>query len=291
MNSPKLSQLLNFRNTAITLVVVWTLIFIVTPTLMIAVVSLLQRDAGTFVVPVFSLESYLALADPIYLKIFGKSFVYAAVTTLICLMAGFPFAFLLARTRKPLQKPLLLLVIIPFWTSSLIRTYALIIILKANGIINTWLRAAGIIKMPLEILYTDIAVYIGLVYTLLPFMILPLFATLEKLDFRLVEAAYDLGAKPLQVFIRVIFPLSLPGIMAGAIMVFLPAMGLFYVPDLLGGAKSMLLGNLIKNQFLVAGNWPFGSAVSVLLTLLMLGLMVVYFKSMKRMNTSVMEEA
>jgi len=263
----------------------------VVPTLMIAVVSVLQRDARTFVTPAFSLESYMALADPVYLKIFGKSFAYAAMTTLLCLLVGFPFAFFLARTRKRWQKPLLLLVIIPFWTSSLIRTYALIIILKANGIINTWLRAAGIIKLPLEILYTDIAVYIGLVYTLLPFMILPLYASLEKLDFRLVEAAFDLGARPVQVFTRIILPLSLPGIMAGAIMVFLPAMGLFYVPDLLGGAKSMLLGNLIKNQFLVAGNWPFGSAVSVFLTMLMLGLMAIYFKTMKRINTSVMEEA
>ena len=122
-------------------------------------------------------------------------------------------------------------------------------------------------------------------------MILPLYASLEKLDFRLVEAAFDLGARPVQVFTRIILPLSLPGIMAGAIMVFLPAMGLFYVPDLLGGAKSMLLGNLIKNQFLVAGNWPFGSAVSVFLTMLMLGLMAIYFKTMKRINTSVMEEA
>ncbi|HCY87753.1 MAG TPA: spermidine/putrescine ABC transporter permease [Desulfobacteraceae bacterium] len=273
------------------LVVTWTLLFIVVPTLMIAVVSVLQRDARTFVTPAFSLESYMALADPVYLKIFGKSFAYAAMTTLLCLLVGFPFAFFLARTRKRWQKPLLLLVIIPFWTSSLIRTYALIIILKANGIINTWLRAAGIIKLPLEILYTDIAVYIGLVYTLLPFMILPLYASLEKLDFRLVEAAFDLGARPVQVFTRIILPLSLPGIMAGAIMVFLPAMGLFYVPDLLGGAKSMLLGNLIKNQFLVAGNWPFGSAVSVFLTMLMLGLMAIYFKTMKRINTSVMEEA
>ena len=289
MNKLSIRPFLNFKNTAIALVVAWIMIFIIAPTLMVAVVSLLKRDAHTLVRPVLSLDSYRTLADPVYLKIFGKSIVYAAVTTLITLMAGFPFAFFLARTDKRWQRPLLLLVMVPFWTSSLIRTYALIIILKANGIINTWLRAAGIIKMPLELLYTDFAIYVGLVYTLLPFMILPLYATLEKLDYRLVEAAFDLGARPIQAFFRVILPLSAPGITAGAIMVFIPAMGLFYVPDLLGGAKSMLLGNLIKNQFLVAGNWPFGAAVSMFLTLLMLGLLTIYFKTMKRFGTPVEE--
>lgn len=289
MSESVISPRLNFRNTAIAMVTAWTLVFIVSPTLMVAVISFLARDPHDLVRPEFTFRNYQALADPVYLKIFGKSLGYSAMTTLITLGIGFPFAFILSRVQKSLQKPLLLLVIIPFWTSSLIRTYALVILLKANGIINTALRSAGLIKTPLELLYTDLAVYIGLTYTLLPFMILPLYATLEKLDFRLVEAAFDLGARPRQVFARVILPLSLPGVMAGAIMVFLPAMGLFYVPDLLGGAKSMLLGNLIKNQFLVAANWPFGSAVSVFLTLVMLGLLSAYFKTIKRFNTSVME--
>ena len=284
-----MNRALSFKNIAIAMIVAWTLLFIMVPNLLVALVSFLERSAQEIISPAFTLEHYRALADPVYLKIFGRSFAYSAVTTLITLAVGFPFAFILIRTKKSLQKPLLLLVIIPFWTSSLIRTYALIVILKANGILNTLLLSAGIIQSPLELLYTDLAVYIGLVYTLLPFMILPLYAALEKLDFCLVEAAFDLGARPRDVFFRVVLPLSLPGVVAGSIMVFLPAMGLFYVPDLLGGAKSMLLGNLIKNQFLVAGNWPFGSAASVFLTLLMLILVFVYFRTMKRFNTTVME--
>ena len=284
-----MNRLLSFKTLTIALITAWITAFIVVPNLMVGGMSLLQRDASTFVSPVFSPDAYQSLFSPVYLKIFGKSFIYALGTTLITLVAGFPFAFILTRIRASLQKPLLLLVIIPFWTSSLIRTYALIIILKANGIINTVLIRTGVIDRPLDILYTDLAVYIGLVYTLLPFMILPLYAALEKLDHTLVEAAFDLGARPVQAFWQVIFPLSLPGIMAGSIMVFLPCLGLFYVPDLLGGAKSMLLGNLIKNQFLVAINWPFGATVSVCLTLIMLGLLWGYFNTMKRLNTSLMD--
>ena len=282
-------NILTFKNTAITLIVLWTILFIVTPNLLVGIVSFLQRDAHEIVRPIFSTESYRALFSPVYFKIFAKSFRYSSVTTLITLIIGFPFAFILARMSGQFRKPLLLMIMIPFWTSSLIRTYALIIILKANGIINSLLMGAGIIEKPLMILYTDLAVYIGLVYTLLPFMILPLYAALEKLDISLIEAAFDLGARPLQVFTRVIFPLSLPGIIAGSIMVFLPSMGLFYIPDLLGGAKSMLIGNFIRNQFLVSGNWPFGSAASVILTAIMLILLCGYFRSMKRFNTSLME--
>lgn len=283
-------EIFSFKHLAIGLVSAWILVFILVPNLMVGTVSLLERSAHDIVRFKFTPDHYNAIFDPVYAKIFLRSFVYAGVTTLICLVTGFPFAYIMARTRPGTQKLLLLLVIIPFWTSSLIRTYALIIILKANGIINTILKSAGLIEHPLELLYTDLAVYIGLVYTLLPFMILPLYAAFEKMDRSLVEAAYDLGARPVQVFWRVILPLSLPGVIAGGIMVFLPAMGLFYVPDLLGGAKTMLLGNLIKNQFLVAGNWPFGSAASVCLTLVMLGLILVYFRTMKRFNFSVMSE-
>jgi spermidine/putrescine transport system permease protein len=177
-----------------------------------------------------------------------------------------------------------MMVIIPFWTSSLIRTYALVILMKANGIINTLLIKAGIVSEPVTLLYTDFAVYVGLVYTLLPFMILPLYAVMEKMDRRLMEAARDLGASGFQVFWHVILPLSLPGVMAGCIMVFLPAMGLFYVPDLLGGAKTMLMGNFIKNQFLTAMNWPFGSAASVFLLLLMGMMLAIYFTLSRRFN-------
>jgi len=280
---------MSFKYFAIFLVAVWITLFIVSPNLLVVAVSFLTRDPHAIISPAFTFDNYVSLFTPVYLKIFLKSLIYALFTTLLALMISFPFAYILSRLRREFQKPMLFLVIIPFWTSSLIRTYALIIILKANGIINTLLLKTGLISAPLEILYTDTAVYIGLIYTLLPFMILPLYAAFEKMDHRLVEAAIDLGAQRIQVFSKIIFPLSLPGIMAGCIMVFIPAMGLFYVPDLLGGAKSMLLGNLIKNQFLVSENWPFGSAASVFLSMIMLIMLAVYFKSMKRFNASLMK--
>ena len=170
----------------------------------------------------------------------------------------------------------MLLVIIPFWTSSLIRSYALIAIIKAKGILNSLLIALGIIHQPLSILFTNSAVIIGLVYNLLPFMILPIMTNVERLDNRLIDAARDLGANRFTTFRKVIIPLTMPGIIAGSILVFLPAMTIFYIPDILGGAKSILLGNLIQNQFLIAENWPMGSAISAILTLVLATLILIY---------------
>jgi spermidine/putrescine transport system permease protein len=285
-----MSRWVTFKSLSIMLITVWILLFILIPNLMLLITSFLKRDAHQLISPGFTLTHYRSLFDPVYFNIFWKSFVLSGITTLITLLLGFPFAFILTRFAKSMQRILLLMIIIPFWTSSLIRTYALIIILKANGTLNTILLKARIISAPLEILYTDTAVYIGLVYTLLPFMILPLFAALEKIDFKLIEAGFDLGASPCQVFRKIILPLSLPGVMAGSIMVFLPAMGLFFVPDLLGGAKSMLLGNLIRNQFLVSGNWPFGAAASIFMTVVMLIMLLFYFRSMKHFNMSLIRE-
>ena len=172
---------------------------------------------------------------------------------------------------------------IPFWTNSLVRTYAIRTVLGTHGLLNTLLLATGVIHTPLKLLYTDTAVILGLFYLMLPFMILPLYANLEKLDYRLVEAARDLGASPLQIFRRVIVPLSLPGIFAGCIMVFVPTMGLFYVASLLGGARQLLIGNLIQQQFLNARNWPLGSATSVLLILLMAIMLAGYTMVMRRL--------
>ncbi|MCZ6914823.1 MAG: ABC transporter permease subunit, partial [Rickettsia endosymbiont of Ixodes persulcatus] len=194
----------------------------------------------------------------------------------ICLCLGYPFAYILARLKSKYKSLLLFLVIIPFWTSSLIRTYAIISILKAKGLLNTILLSLGIIHQPLSILYTGTAVMIGLVYSLLPFMILPLYANIEKLDIQFIDAARDLGANTVIIFMRVILPLTLPGIVGGIILVFLPAMSMFYIPDILGGAKSLLVGNLIQNEFLSAHNWPLGSAVSMVLTLSMGLLLLVY---------------
>jgi spermidine/putrescine transport system permease protein len=215
------------------------------------------------------------------LTIFLRSIEISLLVTGICLVAGYPFAYILARAPERLKNILLLLVIIPFWTSSLVRTYALVVILKAKGLFNTLLLNIGLIDHPLQLLYTDTATVIGLVYSLLPFMILPLYANIEKVDSHLLDAARDLGANSWQVFFRILLPLTIPGIIAGSILVLLPAMSLFYISNILGGAKTMLLGNLIENQFLSARNWPMGATISVLLTLLMGLLLLAYVKSKK----------
>jgi spermidine/putrescine transport system permease protein len=269
-----------FKTAVVAVVGFWIVAFVLLPNLMVLVASFLQRGDVGFLRASASLEAYRGLFSPEIAGIFARSLGYAAGTTGICLLIGYPFASLLARSTH--RKLLLVLIIIPFWTSSLVRTYALIIVLKANGMVNSLLLAAGLIDQPLPLLYTNGAVFIGLVYTLLPFMILPLYAVIEKFDPRLAEAGYDLGATRLQVLRHILLPASLPGIIAGSIMVFLPALGLFYVPDLLGGAKSMLLGNYIKNQFLTARNWPAGAAASMLLTVMMGLLLWAYFASLRR---------
>jgi spermidine/putrescine transport system permease protein len=269
-----------FKTAVVAVVTFWIVAFVLLPNLLVLVASVLTRDEVHFVRLGFTLAHYRALMSAEILGIFARSIAYAAGTTVICLAFGYPFAFLLA--RSPARRLLLVLVVIPFWTSSLVRTYALIIVLKANGLVNTALMALGVIDQPLPLLYTNAAVFIGLVYTLLPFMILPLYAAIEKFDPALMEAGYDLGASRLQVLRHILLPVTLPGIIAGATMVFLPALGLFYVPDLLGGARSMLLGNLIKNQFLAARHWPLGAAASMTLTALMGLLLWAYFVSARR---------
>lgn len=194
------------------------------------------------------------------------------------------FAFLLTKINPKYRPFLLFLVVLPFWTNSLIRIYGMKIFLGVKGILNSTLMSIGLIDTPIRILNTEVAVIIGLVYLLLPFMILPLYASIEKLDYRLLEAAKDLGATAFQRFIKVIIPLTMPGIIAGCLLVLLPAMGMFYVADLLGGAKVLLVGNVIKSEFLISRNWPFGSAISIGLTILMALLIFVYYKASKLMN-------
>jgi spermidine/putrescine transport system permease protein len=268
-----------YRRVSLASIWFWLALFALIPNLMVLAASVLQRGDTEFVRFAATLDNYRRLVDPLYLQVFWNSFYLAAMSTLFCLALGYPFAYLLARVPTRVSRLLLLLVIIPFWTSSLIRTYAMIIILKTHGVINSVLLWTGFIQQPLELLHNDLAIFIGLVYTLLPFMVLPLYASIEKLDFRLVEAARDLGAGYLRTFARIILPLTLPGIIAGCMLVFLPALGMFYIPDLLGGARTLLVGNLIRNQFLSARDWPFGAAVSVVLTAVMALLLMVYYRS------------
>ena len=223
-----------------------------------------------------TLSNYKALLREDYLKVFANSLQLAFWTTAISLLVGYPFGYCMARAPRKWKALLMMLVIIPFWTNSLIRTYALILILKANGLISTLLVWLGVTEQPVSFMYGDFAVFMGILYTFLPFMVLPLYASIEKLDSRLLDAARDLGASGFQSFWHVTFPLTLPGIIAGSMLVFLPSLGAFYIPEILGGAKSMLIGNFIKNQFMVARDWPLGAAASTILTLLLALLIAVY---------------
>lgn len=270
-----------FRLLRIGLLPAWLVLFSVVPLLLVLVVSGLTRDESGLIAPVPTLANYQRLLDPIHLRLVGRSLLLALEATLLCWVIAYPFAYLLTRAPRRLQPLLLILVIIPFWTNSLVRTYAIRGLLAAKGVINQALIAAGLIETPVRLLYTEAAVAIGLVYVLLPFMILPLHSSFEKLDWRLVEAAHDLGANRRQTLLRVIVPLTAPGIVAGCLLVFLPALGLFFVTDVLGGARELLIGNFLKDQFLDARDWPFGAAASLVLILL-LGLLLVLYGLVQR---------
>lgn len=267
---------LGFRNFSLSLVWFWLVLFAVIPLSLVVATSFVGHGSTLFNATAPTLENYRLLDNPIYIRIFEKSLMVAGLATVLCLILGYPFAYIIARVEHRLKNLLILLVIIPFWTSSLIRSYALIAIIKAKGILNTLLLTLGLIQQPLSILFTNYAVVIGLVYNLLPFMILPIMTNVERLDGRLVDAARDLGANRFTTFTKIIIPLTMPGIIAGCILVFLPAMTIFYITDILGGAKSILLGNLIQNQFLIAQNWSMGSTLSTVLTLLLVTLILIY---------------
>ena len=232
------------------------------PLLIVLVYSFLTRGAyGGQSLPL-TVDSYVRLADPIYLGITIRSFWIAGVSTAVCVLLGFPLALFIARSQR--RRNLWLgLVMLQFWTSFLVRTYAWMFLLRDTGLVNTLLLSAGLTSEPLPLLYNDLAVILGLVYGYLPFMVLPIYATLERIDRSLLEAAADLGANPVGTLTRVVIPLSKPGILAGAILVFIPCLGAYLTPDLLGGGKSILMGNVVQNQFTNARDWPFGAALSL----------------------------
>lgn len=248
--------------------VLWLTLFVVIPGAILLVYSFCERGEVGGVVYTFTLRNYERVFDPVYLRIFGRSIGYAAVTTALCVIIGYPVAYYIARVEESLRNKLLLLVMVPFWTSFLIRTYAWITILKQEGLLNSFLEATKLDVGPFNLLYTPVAVIIGLVYAYLPFMILPIYGSAEKLDNSLIEAAYDLGAGPLRAFSSVIVPLTMPGIAAGTLLVFVPAIGMFAITDLMGGAKVPMIGNVIQNQFLQARDWPFGAALGVIFMLM-----------------------
>ncbi len=276
-----------FQNVVIATIVGWLVLFVFLPNLMIIVTSFLTRDDANFVQMVFSLDNYARLLDPLYAEVLLHSLNMALIATLACLILGYPFAWFLARLPNNVRPLLLFLLIVPFWTNSLIRIYGLKIFPSTKGYLNEFLLWSGVIETPLRIMFTPAAVIIGLVYILLPFMVMPLYSSIEKLDKPLLEAAKDLGANKFQTFIRIIIPMTMPGIIAGCLLVMLPAMGLFYVSDLMGGAKNLLIGNVIKSQFLNIRDWPFGAATSITLTVVMGLLMLVYWRASRLLNKKV----
>jgi spermidine/putrescine transport system permease protein len=255
----------------------WLLLFFLVPILIMFGYSLMLRGVYGGVDRGWTLEHYRRFFDPLYLQILNRTFVWSVLATIFCLVLGYPVAYLIARSGQ-WKNLLLFLVVLPFWTSFLVRTFAMIFLLRDTGFINTLLLSAGLIDQPLEMLYTPFAVMCGLVYGFLPFMILPIYASLEKLDLSLLEAAEVLGARPVTRFLKVTLPLSLPGVVAGCLLVFIPALGSFLTSDLLGGAKQVMIGNLIQNQFSAARNWPFGSAASFILMGLVLAAVVAYLR-------------
>lgn len=245
--------------------VVWSAIFIVIPLILVVLFSFTQEINGK---QVFSIANYRDLMDPIYFKVFLRSIILAGGSTLICLIVGYPVAYLVSKVNVSKRGTLILLFILPMWMNFLLRTYAWVAILGKNGLLNTFLGWFGIPHT--SILYTNAAILLGMVYNFLPFMVLPIFNSLSKMDNDLINAARDLGANSLQVFTKVIFPLSLPGVVSGITMVFMPAVTTFAISRLLGGGKFMLIGDLIEQQFTVVGDWNFGSAISIFMMIIIL---------------------
>lgn len=267
------------RQAVLYFIFIWFGLMVFAPNLLVLLASFLTRDPVWYLRLPLNLQNYAALGDPQLLSVILKSLNLAFCTTLFCLLVAYPFTYFIARFAKERRALFLMLIIVPFWTNSLMRNYALITILGENGILNAFLLKHGVIGAPLKLLNTDLAVFVGMTYTLLPFMILPIYAVLDKIDRAVLEAAHDLGAGPYAAFFRVIVPVSAPGIVAGCIMVFLPALTLFYVSDILGGADSVVLGNVIRDRFMVVKDWPVGAAINVGLTVFMLFLLHLYYKS------------
>ena len=258
----------------------WLFVFFIAPLFIVLAYSFLERGTYGGVVWNFTLENYKRTFDPLYFNTFLRSFYIAAITTFFTLLIGYPLAYYIATRPAKRRGTLVLALMIPFWTNFLIRTYAWLTILRTNtGLINVSLMSLGIIQKPLPLFGNDLAIVIGLVYGWLPDMILPIYATLERLDPSLLEAASDLYASGTKVFLRVIWPLSLPGVVAGSMLVFIPSLGAFVTPAILGGGKSLMIGNIISNQFLAAHDWPFGSAISFVMMAVMLIATLIYFRT------------
>ncbi|WP_354625438.1 spermidine/putrescine ABC transporter permease PotB [Psychromonas sp. MME2] len=277
-------QFNQFRFWAIGLATSWLALFVLVPSLMVLVTSFLTRDADFLIKYQFSLDGWKGVFDPSFVTLLWDSLSMSLITSVICLVIAYPFVMCLMGLPQRWRGIILFLLIIPFWTNSLVRIYAIQFLLGKKGLINEALQFVGVIDKPLDMLYSQFAVIFGLSYILLPFMILPIYSSMEKLDFKLLDAAKDLGATATQRLLRITLPLTSPGIIAGCLMVILPAMGMFFVADLLGGSKHSLLGNVIKNQFIQTRDWPFGAALSMLMIFLLSFMLWLYYRATKMSN-------
>ena len=247
---------------------IFSILFVLGPLLYMIALSFATNHEGLGVTFRFTLENFKKMADPVYVGTFVQSFQVAIMTTILVVVIGYPFGYFMAKQSKRGKRLLMFLIMVPFWTSSLLRMYGWIIVLQAKGIVNTVLIRLGLIRVPIKILYSYPAVLIGMVYGLLPFMILSVYSSVEKMDWTLVEAAKDLGASNWKAFSTVTLKLTLPGLLSGVILTFIPSMGLFFIADILGGNKIVLVGSLIQDQLGRGGNWPFAAALSVVLMIL-----------------------
>ncbi|MDR2108749.1 MAG: ABC transporter permease [Coriobacteriales bacterium] len=270
--------------TMVSPVTVWMVILIAVPLAYVLLISFCSTDESHHIVFAFSVQNYVKLFDPTLLSIYGNSLLIAGLSCLISILVGYPFATIMANS-SPFKRTLMMaFLMLPFWTNSLIRLYGWRSILGSNGFINSVLQELGLITQPLELLYNHFAVVLGMVYVLLPFMVLPIYTVILKLDHSLLEAASDLGARPARRFFKVTLPLTSSGIFAGSIMVFIPALGYFFVSNLMGGGTTQLIGNVIARQFKEAFNWPFGAALSIILILITLILVRAYTKTGGKMD-------
>jgi len=251
--------------------IVWMALFIVVPMLLIVLYAFTVRG-NNIITFRFTIDNFLRFFDPVFIRVLIKSLEVALITTILCIFLGYPIAYIIAQQKESNQTLLILLITLPMWINMLVRTYAWISILSDGGLINSLLTYLNL--SPIKMMYTDFAVMLGMVYNFLPFMILSIYTVLAKLDRALIHASYDLGATPVQTFLRVVFPLSLPGVIAGITLVFLPAVSTFVIPKFLGGGQYMLIGNLIENQFITVGEWNFGSAISLIMAMIIMGSMI-----------------
>lgn len=255
------------------------LAFLILPMLSVLEKSFHPLGPDFTILEQFTLENYQRVFSLKYLQVFYRTLSYALITTILCFLLGYPLAYYIAVYGGRKKNILLLMVMLPFWTSYLIRAYAWIVILRSEGVINTFLMGMNIITDPIHFLNTPYAVILGMTYGFLPFMTLPLYVAIEKIDKKLIEASLDLGAKPANAFFKVVFPLSLPGVIAGCLLTFIPAVGDFVTADLLGGPETLMIGNIIQSQYLEFFDWPFGSAFSFILMAIMMAAIFVYIKA------------